>query len=686
MDLLKDAVLDPDSSKWVDAVIFISMKTERLTATGLQKLSAVETIDGVRKEVAIALCDILDEEEGTFDEVCEELSEKRVLLFVDNLETLLRDFPESFDEFALNLPDQWRVLVTSRVSVNGSSVVPLDPLKENFGGLLARLYSERRGLNLGGDEVFNSIAKKCYCNPLAIRLSIDLFANGKSIPESINVANKEIAEFSYSNLIDSLSSSSVECLEALFVEGSLTRADLCELLDKSVDDVAASIAILARTSLIGRSVDGFSERYELSLSIRDLLIRNPRNIAVRTSIQEKISKRHQLALQIKNSQRDKNITHFDADYIPDGISENLQLLLKEINSASKKNAALNIAALLHRKIVSVESIYGGIPEFHFGCARILEKIMDAAGAEKQYSDSIKLRNNYPSAKLALAKMYSSNSKFEDAEPLFQELVNDGFGDVDKTKNREFSLGVVSGYFYSLLYQHKHEVIVEKTKDWKVDKFFCGVLGAFRAAALKRSVENLVDSDPDKTMGVLLRAIKILDDVIRREGYFDISIGQCFKLIEEFEFVLSRRAYSSNLEFCEKALDFASRHMVELSDKSKSKEFMSKAFRTFSRINIQENPFGEMGSAGGGKSSEMMSLEASGYIMVDVTRIPYNNGRPTSYIFASDGESEEYFLHNEYFKGGRQAWFSLNVGDKLAIKVSSVKNKRNIEASEILIVN
>src|ERR1035441_5692351 len=58
-----------------------------------------------------------------------EMASRRVLLCIDNLETLLRDHPQEFEDFVQALPHEWRVIVTSRVSVNGANVIALGPIR-----------------------------------------------------------------------------------------------------------------------------------------------------------------------------------------------------------------------------------------------------------------------------------------------------------------------------------------------------------------------------------------------------------------------------------------------------------------------------------------------------------------------------------------------------------------------------
>ncbi|WP_407247867.1 hypothetical protein [Klebsiella pneumoniae] len=170
------------------------------------------------------------------------------------------------------------MLITSRITINNASIITLEPLQERFALTLSKIYMSRKNIRTLDDNVLANLVKNCHFNPLAIRLSLDLYFSGKEIPDSINVANKEIASFSFSNLIDALSENSINILECLFISNDLNRATLCEFLTLSMDEVAESIAQLSNTSLVVRNVTHDGESYSLSESIREILITNPRNV------------------------------------------------------------------------------------------------------------------------------------------------------------------------------------------------------------------------------------------------------------------------------------------------------------------------------------------------------------------------------------------------------------------------
>ncbi|WP_233145140.1 P-loop NTPase family protein [Wohlfahrtiimonas populi] len=190
LDLLNTIISTPSFSKILDSVVFITMKTEKLTANGVVSLDSIQTIDELRTNITDSLNLIYDENFTNFDEAVDKLKDSKILLCIDNLETLLREKQEIFEEFNYLLPPAWQVLITSRISIPNATILSLEALKENSAVHLARLYLTKSGMPSLEEENYLQLTKGCFYNPLAIRLTIDLIITGKDIPSSLNVANK----------------------------------------------------------------------------------------------------------------------------------------------------------------------------------------------------------------------------------------------------------------------------------------------------------------------------------------------------------------------------------------------------------------------------------------------------------------------------------------------------------------
>ncbi len=695
LDLIYEQMSLPETKKWCDACIFITLKTERLTAEGVKKLNAAETIDEIKEQLAVEASLVFDEDFQSFESCIDKYSDQKILLFIDNLETLLVDSPEDFEEFNYSLPASWRVLVTSRIAISNASITSLNPLQEKSASLMARLYSSRRGSKTLDSNVYEKIAKNCHCNPLAIRLTVDLFISGKEIPTSINVANKEIASFSYNNLIENISEASIRILEALFVDDKCSRIDLCELLNLSKEDLAVGIKELSNTSLMSRSIEEEQETFSLSGSVRELLLTNNRNISVRSDIQAKISKRKTLARQIDNIQESQNIPWYHWDYIPTETNEGLKILLTEFNSATINrgvNIKSNKVIPLYKKFKDAEHIYENDASFQRACGRLLAALNSKDDAIEHYEKSTRIDPENPNSKLFLAMLHHSLSDYDSAEEIYEELINSGW-DEPKDANKHLAYQINNGYMLALLYGLKHDVILEKTKTWNKSKHFRGMLGAYRASAWKRKSENLVNTDSAETIKCLTSSIRILDDIFTNDGYIKSACMQAKNIFNEVAYCLVRKEYQKYTSFAEESLGFIEKHLNNTVEYAKytDQDSATKLVAKLSKINVPNNPFINTNLASTNSTYFLNGLDESDITVKSLIRSRIKNipkGRHSganTFLFSIDESDSEYFVHyDKLVNGSWNEWSQLKEGNYIAVKpdMRSSKPGKAISVTEV----
>lgn len=248
LDVLDGIVSDPDSLDWIDKVVYLSSKTERLTPQGVVRTpNPASTLTGLKQELAELLSEGGETDTAT---IIHENSKRRILLCLDNLETLLRDSPNEFSKFYYSLPETWSVVVTSRIPVDGAATVSLEPLNRSGAEKFGHVYASRRGYeSISHDDVIK-IVEATDRNPLAIRLSIDSLITGGSIDSALGDTKKKIVQFSYKNLINHISGISKDILECMFVSSKpVGRTAMVSLLDEDIDAIAEGLADLMRTSL-----------------------------------------------------------------------------------------------------------------------------------------------------------------------------------------------------------------------------------------------------------------------------------------------------------------------------------------------------------------------------------------------------------------------------------------------------
>ncbi|PPC89532.1 MAG: hypothetical protein CTY34_11100 [Methylobacter sp.] len=692
LDLLNVIVSTPSFTKYVDSVLYLTMKTEKLTSDGVIPLNSIETISELKRNITVSINEIYDESHKDFEEVLEKHKSDKVLLCIDNLETLLRDNQNSFEELNHNLPQSWQVLVTSRVSIANATILSLEALKEKSAIHLARTYFAKRGGNQLEEKAYSDLTKSCFYNPLAIRLTLDLMIAGKDIPSSISVANKEIAEFSYNNLIDALSNNAIEILEAVFVEDCSTRLTLCELLEKTLDDISSAIGELSKTSLISRNSSDQGESYSLSDSVRDLLVISPKNIKARSNVQDKINKRRVLSKEIDIKQEKNELPIWHIDFIPKGTNENLKILITEINkNISKARKNTDIAVKLFKRLKETQFMYENESLYQKAFGRVLEILNDFKGAEDHFKLSIKLNEQEPSAIYLLARLLHTIKRYDDAYIQYQKLIEAGWIK-DSKDNEQFGKTIYDGLFLALLFNGQYDEILDLTKKWKEAGIYRGVLGTYRSSAWKRKAEVTINENPALTAENLLKSSKILTDVFRNEGYIKAACKQAINIFEEVQYCFSRIEYYNNFpDQGNQLLTFIADNILEISQVINTLDsplLISK----LSKIEIKTNPFRSKLWKNLLKNYDIdedidddtdeTNTSLNGLVLVKIINRPNNKA---SYVFARDGFHQDYFLHYDNFKnGGWKDWCQFYTGMVLNIVPDENRNESNkaINAKEI----
>lgn len=683
LQLLKDLSLTPSFSKHIDRIIFCSLKNEELTADGLRNIDAVRDIDSIKSHILSELTELYPERSfSSFEDVCTELNDEKILLCIDNLETLLIESQSEFQQFNQELPLRWKVLVTSRVSLGAGTSVPLEALKEKHSVALARNYFRKRGVMNIQQKTLQQIAKAANHNPLAIRLTVDLYLKGYDIPESIQKSQKDIASFSYKNLIDALDETAVSILEAIFAQHVSNRHELSELLELSYESVVEAVNELTKTTLITREPTSEDvDSYKLADSIRELLISNPRNIEIRKKVSEEIRKRKIVIQELSNRQRQLEIDEFSDDYIAPKTADILTILVNDTNKELKNGANSINLRMLKDRYIDLSNQFSTNEAFCFNYSRILHQLGDMDRAKScVHSKSARCR-------MQLAWVYFSDNDYETAAELYRELFTEGYGDNNQS-NPKFAYRINRYYLTSLLYSQQTDEVIEITKDWESQQYR-DLFGAMRASAFKRSVEHKVNQDAKSTEAALHEAIETLKKLFHLERYSYTSSVEAYRIFKEIRYIVSR-SNSYSKDFIRGSLQFIADHFFDVCELAKVPEKEQvKVIQDLDLVTIDNNPIHSMSwfkrKEGTQDSSTLRTYEKQGYTIVKVTNIPDNAEGVSPYIFAKDNNGTTFYLNVKCLVGGSWLeWASYELGDKLAIKYGrSNNNGKTYPATEII---
>tara|TARA_B110000211_G_scaffold179324_1_gene202830 strand:- start:661 stop:3366 length:2706 start_codon:yes stop_codon:yes gene_type:complete len=677
LDLLKEIVTSPDSAKWVDAVAYITLKNETWLNGEFIKLDASSEISAVEQEITDQLGIIFDEYIDDIDQAFEEFSDKRVILCIDNLETIIRDAHEVFDLFVDRLPREWKVIVTSRIDITNAYIFPLKELKEGDAIKLARIYNR----NSGGDELsqseYSRLAKECHFNPLAIKMTLDLYLTGKPIPESISEAKDNIAYFSFNNLVESLSDYAQKILELIFIQPDTNRKLSCEILDLSDDEAASSINELSRTSLITRISDEGKEFYEINGSIKDLLVLNPRCLRIRGEVQDSINRKKTVSHEIDIQQKASKLPKWHFQYIPPDSEQGLKLILKDfakIRFIKRTNPEKLLE--VYSKFDQCKDLYKDNHLFLRSFGKILESINLAPHAENVYKEALSISNDLVTSYL-VARFYFEQKNYPESLKIYIEMLPRMEGVDKSSKIVSFYDSIYQGYFLCCLYLGKYQDVIDHTKKWKESEVFRALFGTYRASAYKRKIEVLSSAEHQDVIACLRSATKILDDVLRTNGYANASCVQGFKIIEEVFYFLRNEFYCKTYPAeAHELLIFCDKHLMDIVEGSKNKDIWDaeNIIRSFKSLNVSDNPFvfkkqwKRFSTSIEFKDAINLSEIDKDHSLTKVVRMALNaRGSKTNFLFAEDHQGVEYFTHFQAMENCNwDDWLKIQKGNEIAV--------------------
>lgn len=245
----------PDS---FDAILWVSLKQEKLTGIGVQQMRAsISNLAGAAEKIGR---DLDSSFRGGVEQLADSLHGLNVLICLDNLETVSG---EEFVEMYEVLPDTIKYLVTSR---NGIGQIErryqVEPLEISHAlALMSKLIKSRDVTSLKklSREAREQISEELRRSPLGIKWWVLACAAGRPPAELIR-DQSELLEFCVRSVYDSLSTNAQRitiALDALSGEASLHR--LTVLTGDSLNDSALALQELVQGSLVQSRVEYSSD-------------------------------------------------------------------------------------------------------------------------------------------------------------------------------------------------------------------------------------------------------------------------------------------------------------------------------------------------------------------------------------------------------------------------------------------
>jgi cold shock CspA family protein len=255
-----------------EAILWTSLKTERLTGRGVEQIrGAAEDLLSLTTDLTGAIAEGTDADIPLLAELLEGTP---TLVAIDNVESIS---PNEIRELIDALPDA-QFLLTSRVGLGEiERRITLGALGSQAGKKMLRHLANRRELPQlarASDRQADEIVQRLRGTPLAIRWFVEAVQAGGQ-PDALLHDQSAVLRFCMSSIYDSLAPAGrvlVDCLLAL--EGSATVGQLALLTELDRDDVQDQLYELQRRAVVQvdpRLSESLSQSYALGAMPRDYL-------------------------------------------------------------------------------------------------------------------------------------------------------------------------------------------------------------------------------------------------------------------------------------------------------------------------------------------------------------------------------------------------------------------------------
>lgn len=239
-----------DAKSGFEAIVWVSAKATTLTTGEIRNISgAIQDSLGLFEAAAEEL-GAPKAHADAVSEVLEYLENFRVLLILDNLETVN---DQRLRDFLVELPNGSKVLITSRIGLGMENPVKLEPLSSSESKSLLKALASIRNVRLlksMDDNVLESLVYKLQGHPLYIKWLVAGVQAGQRPSELVN-DNSLLLDFCMSNVYDKLSEPArmvLQCMQVM--RGARSQGELAYLTELAADEIQVRLLELMTTNFV----------------------------------------------------------------------------------------------------------------------------------------------------------------------------------------------------------------------------------------------------------------------------------------------------------------------------------------------------------------------------------------------------------------------------------------------------
>lgn len=236
-----------------DAIVWATAKSTTLTDREITTIgNAIQDSLGLFEAAAKELAGNVSTDRGAdpMEELLDYLEQFRVLLILDNLETVT---DHRLRAFLLDLPVGSKVLLTSRIGLGIENPVKLEPLTQEESKRLLRTLAGIRGVDVFksmNDEDLTRLVTKLRGHPLYIKWLVSGVQAGRRPAELVN-DNSLLLDFCMSNVWDKLPQPARNLLQTMQIaRGARSMGELAYLTTMPAERIQGAILDLMTTNFV----------------------------------------------------------------------------------------------------------------------------------------------------------------------------------------------------------------------------------------------------------------------------------------------------------------------------------------------------------------------------------------------------------------------------------------------------
>lgn len=637
-DILEICEQKYEDESLYDIVVWVSLKTSRLTINGVNQIrDAISSSSGLFQNVSEVLgAGKIMNLELALDEISEYMSEFKVLLCIDNLETISG---AEVREFLANIPNQSKVLITTRIGLGEIEYrYKLDKLDDKPSVELMRNMS--RLLNLDSlykkkNESLKQLCKRLYNNPLLIKWYVLAMAAGKDSADLLNKQSatfQDVLKYCFENLYDQLGVVETKAISVIAcMHKPVSSVELRFFLSDTPEiEIEEALHQLHNSSMLVSNIDRVGQEGRLfSLTgVAGEYINSVRPVTNEIYNLVK-SKRRELQSIFDNDNVMKNHYEYDLNVVSWSTRDEkiCSIYLKKALAESKKGNS----EIAEEHIRKAKSIMPGFSE----CYRVHSLILKYTSpfmAEVELEKAVDYAPNSSVVRYAYAQHLIHEQDFERAEIQIDIALDIDSEDISLKTCKAWILTLNGDYKNALVL---YEELIPK-QHTRHRKFRISTYDQASSCYLRQAEQYSRDGDFRETKKCIENSLNVIEKAISNGDYDTGTINKLCKVLTHAEhFYLKTKDSSLTLA----VFVVIDRYLTVFT--VQSMQSLNTGLTKYVAMCDEENKY---------KANEIMCFIAPKYDSDKSDRIfgtvdnVVDTGRGVSYGFINGVDNGRYFFH------------------------------------------